>query len=126
MKKILCLSIFVLFLSSCGSSHLYDAARTSAVVNANYDVIGEYAYIEADSPDVTVEALEDVFYNYYEKKNLNYLVVVYNDLPGQGVYMIGNMVAVGVEIVLDKNADYMCGDIGDATLYTPQDGKLVK
>ena len=125
MKKLILVTVlFILLLSSCGGSHLYDNAEVLSVVNADYKPIGEYAVREADSTEVTKDALEDVYYNYFSKKDLEYLVVVYTDKAGSGAYINSGYVEEGVSLEQDQNADYMLSDDNGATIYYPDDGKL--
>ena len=116
MKKIFVVLV-ALLLVGCGNT-LSDKIVTRAIVNANYDSLGEYGLVEADSSEVTEEALKEL-YNTFQKKDLEYLVVVYKDDPAHGVYMIENMIETGVTLQQDENADYLLADDTGAKVITP-------
>ena len=119
MKKlIIMLAAVLVLLAACGSSepHIYDDAL----------VAGDYAVIEADSADVTDEALSDIYFNYFDKQNLEYLIVVYADDHNHGAYMNDSFVLNNAGLDVDANGDIVLGDDAGAVMYLPVDGELKK
>lgn len=105
--------------------HIYDNAQAIDIPNgAGTDVIGQYSLIEADSSDVTLEDLEDWYFNYIEETDYNWYVILYTDkedysgVVEYGLYIIDNAVLVneGGEDV------YKYGeDAEDTVYYKPND-----
>ena len=116
MKRVILLLISMIFLlSACGDSHLYDN-----VISAD-----GYAVIEADSAEVTKEALTDVYFNYFDKQeNLDYLIIVYKDNNNRGAYMSKGFVLNDTRLTVDANDNIVLGDDSEATMYIPSDGEL--
>lgn len=120
---------FVLYAcsGSGGSGHLYDNAVVKDVLNGSRtEKLGEYSLIEADSEDVTLEALEDWYFNYVKENDFNWCMILYSDKDdNSGVYSIHGFVEEGVIFTEDDYGDYMVGDSSGSTIYSPtEDGKL--
>lgn len=141
LKKVI-LGIVVVFVILCvigalndgnsgndvADSHIYDSAEVIDVMNGSgTEKIGEYSLIKADSSEITEDVLADWYFNYVEKNDFNWCVILYSDKSDStGVYSGGGFVEVG--LILEDSGDgvYMAGDTSSATMYTPSDGKLVK
>lgn len=127
---VLLIFVFVLSLAACSGSdsssseHLYDNAVVEDVKSGNGDVIGQYAYIKADSSDVAVEDLADVYFNYFKKNDLNWLMIVYTDKnESEGCYMISGIVEDHVGV--NDDGQYILGAEDNAVYYVPsEDGTL--
>lgn len=125
--------IFVISLAACGgdsgsssssSGHLYDNAVVEDVKSGSGEVIGQYAYIKADSADVSIEDLADVYFNYFKENEFNWLMIVYTDKDeAEGCYMISGIVEDHVGV--NDDGQYILGAEDNAVYYVPsEDGTL--
>lgn len=106
--------------SSSSSGHLYDNAVVEDVKSGSGEVIGQYAYIKADSADVTVEDLADVYFNYFKENEFNWLMIVYTDKDeAEGCYMISGIVEDHVGVTND--GQYILGGEENSVVYAPGD-----
>ena len=125
--------IFVISLAACGgdsgsssssSGHLYDNAVVEDVKSGSGEVIGQYAYIKADSADVSIEDLADVYFNYFKENEFNWLMIVYTDKDeAEGCYMISGIVEDRVGVAND--GQYILAGEDGSVVYAPgEDGTL--
>lgn len=125
--------IFVISLAACGgdsgsssssSGHLYDNAVVEDLKSGSGDVIGQYAYIKADSSDVDVDDLADVYFNYFSKNDFNFMFIVYTDQNEKvGAYIQKSLVSDNVNV--ENDGQYMLGSEENAVYYVPsEDGTL--
>lgn len=120
-----------LMLCACGSStpketHIYDNAKIVDVMNGpGTSKIGESSVIKAASSDITIEVLEDWYYNYVKTHNYNSCVIVYSDNEGMGVFTnVSMLVEKDVELIAKSDGSYTLGDTSGETLYYNADGHL--
>lgn len=103
-------------------THLYDRAEVVDVLSGGGEVIGQSSVITAKSTDCTIEALTDWYFNYVEKNDFNWCVIVYSDIPGKGVYSSSGYIEVNIGLEQDENdKSYMTGDDSESTMYIPED-----
>ena len=134
MKKISLILVsvcLIVSLSSCGGSdekaeetsgHLYDRAVVENLISGSGDKLDtQYAYIEAESSEADLNALADVYFNFYKDSDLNYLIIAYTDDEPYGVYMMGPLVEDRVKIEKKSQGQYMMTDDSDCDIYSPQD-----
>ncbi len=117
MKKIIILiAAMLIMLTACGGSepHIYD----DAILN------GDYAVIKAESADINQDVLSDVYFNYFEKQDLSYLIIVYTDQTDRGVYMSEAYTLSDTGLAVDANGDIVLGDDTGSVMYMPVDGVL--
>lgn len=143
MKKILVLMIALVMLftlAACGSSasaegsvsaetsesaegHIYSDAEVVDSLSGGGQKIGEVSIIRAASSDVTDEAIEDWFFNYVQKNDFDYCLIVYTDRENEGVYSSGSMVSKDVPLEEASDGTYMTA--GEGTDYIAKEGHLV-
>lgn len=117
MKRIIfLLAAVIIALTACGGSepHIYDDVLE----------VGDYAVIKADSGDINEDVLSDVFFNYFEKHDLSYLIIVYTDQSDRGVYMSEAYTLSDTGLAVDASGDIVLGDDSGSVMYMPVDGKL--
>ncbi len=104
-------------------THIYDKAKVKAVWNGSHDKkIGKYSIVKVDSEKCTEENLEDWYFNYVDKHNYNWCMIIYTDKDdNSGVYANVGMVEVGVIFEKDKYGDYYLGSSENSTMYTADD-----
>ena len=128
-KRLLLVFISLLLLSaiSLAESHIYDDAQVKNVMNGfRNKKIGEYSIIYAMSKDVTLDALNDWYFNYVAVNDFNWNLIIYEDSDSAfGVYAIHGIVQKNLCFELDKYGEYSVGDTTDDTeWYYPADGTL--
>lgn len=109
-------------------THLYDNAEIRDVMNGPRDTkLGEMAVIKADSKDCTEEAIADIYYNFYEKNDFNWITLIYTDKnDNTGIYFNTAMVGVNDQFEVDEYGDYSVVESPDEILYVPSgDGKTL-
>ena len=112
-------------------SHIYDDAQVKDVMNGiRTNKIGEYSIIEISSEEVTDEALADWYFNYVEKNDFNFCMILYSDKDdNSGVYAANGVVQKDVRFTEDENGDYALRD-ADATshaiTYVPAEDNTLK
>ena len=109
-------------------SHIYDNAQIKDVMNGSRtEKIGEYSIIEISSDKVTDEALTDWYFNYVEKNDFNWCMILYTDKDdNSGVYAIDTMIQKDLFFEQDEHGDYSVGDSSNATVYVPTDDNNLK
>lgn len=102
-------------------SHIYDNAEVKDVINGSRtEKIGEYSIIRISSEEVTDEALTDWYFNYVEKNDFKWCMILYSDkTDNSGVYAIKGMVEKDLLFEQNQHGDYMTGDSSNSTLYVP-------
>ena len=119
MKKFLGLLVFFVLtfcFAGCGSDeksekHIYDTAKIVDVKSgAGNNILGKASILEIKSTDVTMDALEDWYFNYLkplEEKNsdFKFAVIVYTDQKNVGVHYSTGMITKDVGIEKDSYAD---------------------
>lgn len=128
--------VLVLSLASCGGgsgessdsseAHLYDRAVVENLISGSGDKLDtQYAYIEAETSEVDLDALADVYFNYFKDSDLSSLFIVYTDDEPYGVYMMGPLVEDRVGVEKDAQGQYTMVDESECLIYAPQeDGTL--
>lgn len=114
--------------TSSGQPHIYDNAVVKDVINGSRtDKIGEYSVIEIASDMVTEEALNDWYFNYVEKNDFNWCMILYADSENyEGVWTNGALVETGVHFEQDEYGDYAMKDASTTSIYAPKNGVLKK
>ena len=108
-------------------SHLYDNAEIRDVLNGyGTEKIGEYSIVRVDSSEITVETLSDWYFNYVEKNDFNWCMILYTDKDdNSGVYAISSMVEENVIFEQDGYGDYSVGSNDYSTIYYPSDNGIL-
>lgn len=109
-------------------NHLYDNAEIRDVMNGPRDTkLGEMAVIKADSKDCTEEAIADIYYNFFEKNDYNWITLIYTDKnDNTGIYFNTAMVGVNDQFEVDEYGDYSVVESPEEILYVPSgDGKTL-
>ena len=109
------------------NNHIYDTAEIKDVMNGSRtEKIGEYSICKVNSEELTLDELTDWYFNYVEKNDFNYSIILYTDKDdNSGVYAIKGSISKDVTFEKDSNGDYMLGSSSNATDYAPQtDGTL--
>lgn len=111
--------------------HIYDNAQLKNVMNGiRTEKIGEYSIIKALSSEVTDEALTDWYFNYVEKNNYNFYIILYSDSDEcKGVYAINGFVEKDVFFTEDEYGDYSLSDVtaeDEAIVYVPTETNILE
>ena len=80
--------------------------------------LGEYSVTKALSADVTTENLTDWYFNFVDKSDFNYYIIVYTENNNLGVIAsnFGN-ITKNVGIIRDQNGDYEYEKLESSLLY---------
>lgn len=122
MKKIfatLVLFSMIFSLSGCGSSgnesktekHIYDNAKIVDVKSGiGNNILGKSSVLEIESKDLTINNLEDWYFNYVKPlaekdKDFKYATIVYTDQKNVGVHCANGVITKDVGIEKDRHAD---------------------
>lgn len=128
--------VLILSLVSCGGgsdessdsseAHLYDRAVVENVLSGSGDPLDtKYAYIEAKTSEVDLDALADVYFNYFKDSDINHLFIIYTDNEPHGVYMMDSLVEDNIEVTKNPQGQYMESDTSECSYYVPkEDGTL--
>ncbi len=102
-------------------SHIYDNAEIRDVMNGTRtEKLGEYAVIKTDSSLCTEDALADLYYNYFEINEFNWITVLYTDKEDNlGIYVNTAVVCVNDKFEEDQYGDYSVITTDDEILYVP-------
>ncbi len=107
--------------------HIYNNAIIKDVMNGfRSEKIGEYSIIEIKSDQVTEEILTDWYFNYVEKNDFNWNMILYTDRENEGVYAIAGIVNKDVKFDIDEYGDYSLGDCSKCITYIPSEGETLK
>lgn len=111
--------------TSDGQYHLYDQVEVRDVMNGSRDTkIGEYAIIRADSSECTVEALADLYFNYYETNKFNWLMILYTDKGDDSGVCINSSILVNTKFEQDEYGDYANIGSAEEEMYFPDSETL--
>ena len=88
--------------------------------------IGEYSIIEVKSDQVTEEILVDWYFNYVEKNDFNWCMILYTDKENEGVYAITGIINKDVKFNIDEYGDYSLGDSTNGITYVPDSENTLK
>ena len=89
--------------------------------------IGEYSICYVDAKECTKKALEDWYFNYVEKNDFNWCMIIYSDKSGKsGVYAIEGIVQKNCLFDIDEYGDYSLKESKKTITYIPDDGILRK
>lgn len=100
--------------------HIYDDAELIDVIKSGTEseVLGQYSLIEAKSTDVTLEDLEDWYFNYITETDYEWYVIIYTDRDdNSGVYGGGIYVIDGIIFRCDEDNVYRWDDQRDDAVY---------
>ena len=112
-------------------THIYDNAEIRDVMTGSGDKkIGEFSLIEIDSSEVTMDALEDWYFNYVSVNDYNWCMILYTDYDDNtGVYAnSAGVILVGITFAVEEEnpEEYYIGNDENATTYYPNDdGTLI-
>ncbi len=107
--------------------HIYDNAIIKDVMNGfRSEKIGEYSIIEIKSDQVTEEILVDWYFNYVEKNDFNWCMILYTDKENEGVYAITGIINKDVKFNIDEYGDYSLGDSTNGITYIPDSENTLK
>lgn len=105
-------------------SHIYDHAVILPATNGS-EQIGEYSYIEMPSDDVTMDALIDWYYNYVEKNDYLYNIILYSDKDDlSGVFGMPGHIETNVVFTSYEFGDSSCSYVNaypNSKTYTRND-----
>ncbi len=109
-------------------SHIYDNAEVKDVMNGTRnDKIGEYSIIRITSEEATEEALTDWYFNYVDKNEFNWCMILYTDKDNNmGVYSIKGMVEKDLYFNEDEYGDYSVGESSNSIMYVPTEEGTLK
>ena len=110
-------------------AHIYDGVEIKDIFNGmRTNKIGEYSVIRASSDACTEDALADWYYNFVQKNNYNYNIILFTDKENlMGCYSINGMVETGTAFIEDEYGDYMVGETHNSVIYSPSgDGITLK
>ncbi|NBI72145.1 hypothetical protein D3Z50_13950 [Clostridiaceae bacterium] len=101
-------------------NHIYDNAIVKDVMNGfRTEKIGEYSVVEIESSQVTEENLADWYFNYVEKNDFNWSMILYTDKENEGVYANAGIIDKDVLFNVDEYGDYSLGDSSKSIIYAP-------
>lgn len=104
--------------------HIYDYAVILPATSKS-EVIGEYSYIEMPSDEVTMDALIDWYYNYVEKNDYLYNIILYSDKDDlSGVFGIPGHIETNVVFTSYEFGDSSCSYVNaypNSKTYTRND-----
>lgn len=110
------------------ATHIYDGAEIKDIMNGpKTEKLGEFSLIRVPSSAVTMEALNDWYYNYVEPNDFNWCMILYTDRSDAfGVYATSGFVQKDVPFEVYGTDDYGVGTPTDATVtyYPGDDGTL--
>ena len=107
--------------------HIYDNAIIKDVMNGfRSEKIGEYSIIEIKSDQVTEEILTDWYFNYVEKNDFNWCMMLYTDKENEGIYAITGIINKDVKFNIDEYGDYSLGDSTNGITYIPDSENTLK
>ena len=100
-------------------SHIYDDAEIIDVMSGDgSNVIGQYSLIRADSSDITLDVLEDWYFNHIAVNDYNWYVILYSDMSNNsGIYGNTGYIEIGVIFEEDEYGVYTQADSSGATAY---------
>ena len=108
-------------------SHIYDDAEICELLSGSGASIGEYSLIETESSEITMDVLEDWYFNYVENEEYDYYVILYTDKDdNSGIHATAGSVSVNVILKEGSNGALQVSDSSSATLYFPSNGSLVE
>ena len=110
-------------------AHIYDDVEIKDIFNGSRtNKIGEYSVIRASSDACTEAVLADWYYNFVQKNNYNYNIILFTDKEDlMGCYSINGMVETGTAFIEDEYGDYMVGETHNSVIYSPSgDGTTLK
>lgn len=106
--------------------HIYNNAFVKPVMNGfRTEKLGEYSIIEIPSSDITLDDLSDWYFNYVEKNDFNFCIIIYTDKEdNSGVYSANGIVEKDVVFSKDEYGDYSISEAdaeANATFYIPSE-----
>lgn len=108
-------------------THIYDNAIVKDIMNGTHtEKIGEYSIVEAESDEVTEDAIADWYFNYVEKNDFNWCMILYTDRKNKGVYAITGIINKDVSFDTDEYGDYSLGDSSKSITYIPAENGALK
>lgn len=103
-------------------AHIYDDAETKDVMDGSkVKKIGEFSLIRVSSSDVTLEALNDWYYNYVKPNSFKWCMILYMDRDDAfGVYSANGLVQKDIPFEVYGPDDYGVGaPTGETITYYP-------
>ena len=104
-------------------SHIYDDAEIIDVMNgAGTSVVSQESLILADSADITMEDLEDWYFNYIAETDYDWYVILYTDSDdNSGIYGVSGYIEVDVTFSESSENVYSESGTDGSTMYLPSD-----
>ena len=115
--------------NSDGESHIYDKAVIKSAMNGfRTEKIGEYSIITLPSDMITIEDLTDWYFNYVEKNDYKWCMILYSDKDdNSGIYCEKNLIQKNVHFFKDDYGDYaLDGTSTDTIFYSPTEDGTIK
>ena len=112
-----------------GSGAIYDNAKVCPVYNGSATKkIGEYSVCKVPSEECTEEALDDWFFNYVDKNDYNWCMILYSDKDDlTGIYAIKGQVIKDVGFDIDESGQYYVAHSTGKPMYVPdRESKTLK
>jgi len=110
--------------------HIYDKAKVVDMMNGmGTKAIGKVSIIEAQSTDVTQEALEDWYFNYVKphEKEFNYCLILYTDKnKKEGVLCSAGVLTKDTPLEKDKYGETYSKTQSGGTIWGPTDDGHLK
>lgn len=104
-------------------AHIYDNAEIIDIMNGSgTSVVSQESLIYADSSDVTMEVLEDWYFNYITETEYDWYVIIYTDADDYtGVYGTTGYIEVGVTFEETSDEVFTESSTADSTMYVATD-----
>ncbi len=108
---------------------LIDTVEVKPIMNGlKTEQVGEVSIARCSSDQCTKEVLEDFYFNYVDKNDHNFDMVLFTDKNDEeGIHIIKGLIEVGSKFEKDGNIYMVSGHSDDAVYFAPDtDGKTLK
>ncbi len=107
--------------------HIYNNAIIKDIMNGiRSEKIGEYSIIEIKSDQINEEIIADWYFNYVEKNDFNWNMILYTDRENEGIYANSGIINKDVTFDIDEYGDYSLGDCSNCITYAPDSKNTLK
>lgn len=107
--------------------HIYNNAIIKDVMNGiRSEKIGEYSIIEIKSNQINEEIIADWYFNFVEKNDFNWNMILYTDRENEGIYANSGIINKDVTFNIDEYGDYSLGDCSNCITYAPDGENTLK